>query len=76
MSRVRISFRRISAGHYQLGPWTVRSWRKNEWWLFQGGRPAGRWRPTGAWRRYEPFTTLRQARVAVDGHLLTALSAA
>ncbi|QDU20595.1 hypothetical protein ETAA1_25500 [Urbifossiella limnaea] len=66
-----IGWRRLGAGHYTTtdGRWAVRSWMKNQWWLFKEGTLWGGWREERGWRRYEPFRTMREARAAVNVEL-------
>lgn len=68
MTHGNISWLRLGAGHYASGDgaWSVRSWRKNEWWLFASGRLQGRWRQQGGLRVYRPFRTLWEARDAAE----------
>lgn len=65
MTDLTIGWHRIAAGHYRHGMFVARSWKKNQWWLFNDGQLRGRWRCGTGWRRYVPFKTLREAMGAV-----------
>jgi hypothetical protein len=59
-------WRRIAAGHYQRGLWSVLGLQKREWWLFKSGQLWGHWKPLRGWKVYQPFKTLKEARGAVE----------
>jgi hypothetical protein len=64
------AWRRLGAGHYEStdGAWSVRCWRRQEWWAFRAGALWGRWKPGSGWRRYIPFRTKRAAVTSVEEH--------
>jgi len=69
-------WRRIETSYFLADDgWSVRG-GPHGWFVFRQGELWGRWRAMRGWRRYMPFQTLRQARAAVDDHLLTVRSAA
>src|SRR4051794_22430004 len=78
MYRKSITWRRLGAGHYVSAnrKWSVRSWRKREWWVFRDGAPWGRWEQNRGWRRCLPFRTKREAMVALEGYGLPCSRAA